>query len=273
MANERSPKAADAALHAQTAGRDLQKVNEKLRDLISSLKSEKERLADVRSAVTPASFPAPAERSAAAPDVEKKQLAAELALAREAVEHAHAERERLRDRLAEIERENRRISDEYVTVQTQSSELAQLYVALDRLHSGLAREDAIAAIQEIVINVIGSEEFAVLERRGDALALVRAFGVDPEPLRTVPLGAGAIGRAAATGRLFVAGRDGTPDPADADLSACIPLRVGDRVWGVLALFRLLGHKPSFAETDQAVFELLATHAGVALHFRPVAAAG
>lgn len=267
MANERSPKGAAPAPAAQT-GRDLQKVNERLRDLISSLKSEQERLADVRSAVAPA---APAPAAAPAPDVEKKRLQAELALAHEAIAHANAERERLRERLADIEREHRRISDEYVAVQEQSTEVAQLYVALERLHGGLARADALAAVQEIVINVVGSEEFALLRRRDGGLSLVHAFGVDPEPLRALPDGAGAIGRAAATGKLFVAGREGAPDPGDGDLSACIPLRVGDRVWGVLAIFRLLGHKPTFSESDQAVFDLLAAHAGLALHLREAVA--
>jgi GAF domain-containing protein len=273
MANDRFPKLGDAAPKAAATGRDMQKVSERLRDLISSLKTEKERLADVRSGVTPGAFPIPAEVAGAATDLEKKRLAAELSLAHEAIEHSNAERERLRERLAEIERENRRICDEYVTVQAQSSEMAQLYVALDRLHSALAPADVLGALQEIVINVIGSEEFAVLEGREGALALVRAFGVDPGRLRSVRAGAGAIGRAAASGRLYVAGRDGEPDPADGDLSACVPLRVGDRVWGVLAIFRLLGHKPSFTDSDQAVFDLLAAHAGLALHLRARAAAG
>ncbi len=273
MANDRPPKALEAAPPPATTGRDLKKVNERLRELISSLKTEKERLVDVRAGAAPAAAPAPADPAAATSDLEKRRLAAELDLAREAIEHANAERERLRERLAEIERENHRICDEYVTVQEQTSELAQLYVALDRLHCGLDREAALAAIQEIVINVIGSEEFAVLEARGGALSLVHAFGVDPDRLRSVPAGAGAIGRAAATGRLYVAGRAGPPDPADADLSACVPLRVGDRVWGVLAIFRLLGHKPGFAESDQTVFELLAAHAGLALHLRAAGAAG
>ncbi len=263
-----------AAAPAQ-AGRDLKQVNERLRELISSLKSNQERLSEARAPLaTPASFPNPfaapapaAEPSEPPADLEKKRLAAELALATEAVEHARAERERLRARLAEIEAENRRICDEYVTVQAQSSELAQLYVALDRLHGGLARADALAAVQEIVINVIGSEEFAVLQRRGDALELVHSFGVDPRPLRRVPLGRGAVSETARTGHLYVAGRDGPPSPEDGDLSACIPFRVGEAVWGVLAIFRLLGHKPTFGPADQGVFDLLASHAGLALHLR------
>jgi hypothetical protein len=39
------------------------------------------------------------------------------------------------------------------------------------------------------------------------------------------------------------------------------------VQGVVAVFRLLGHKPVLGDTDQALFELISMHAGVALHLR------
>jgi GAF domain-containing protein len=186
--------------------------------------------------------------------------------ARRARERRIGVRERLRVRLDEIEAENQRVCDEYVAIQEKSTELAQLYVALERIHGGLTRGETLAALQEIVINVVGSEEVAVFERRGDRLVLVQSFGIDPEPWREVPAGRGALGRAAA-GALYVAGRDGAPPAGDEDLTACIPLRVGSDVTGVVAVFRLLGHKPVLGETDQALFELISQHAGLALHLR------
>jgi hypothetical protein len=245
-------------------------VNEKLRELVASLRTDRERLAPgAHPAVGLAASPETAGRYGEEPvDLEKKRLSAELALAREAATHAAEERERLRARLAEIEAENQRMCDEYVAVQEKSTDLAQLYVALERIHGGLSRADTLSALQEIVINVVGSEELAIFERRGDRLALVQSFGIDPEPWREVSIERGAIARAA-HGALYVAGRGGSPAAGDEDLTACIPLRVGDRVAGVIAVFRLLGHKPVLGETDQAVFELLSTHAGVALHLREV----
>lgn len=257
-----SPKIPPAA--AATHARDLHKVGEQLKNLVASLRTEKERLEQearqhaVRA--EPASAGAPA-----APD--PAQLASELALAREAVAHANEERERLRDRLAEIQAENQRIADEYVAVQEQSTELAQLFVALERIHGGVSRAETLAAVQEIVINVLGSEELAVFERRGDALVLTHSFGVDAAALRKVRLGQGAIGRAAAGGQLYVAGRDGPPAPGDENLTAVIPLRAGDEIAGVLAIFRLLGHKPGLDEEDEALFQLLSRHAGLALRLR------
>jgi hypothetical protein len=270
MSDSRKP-TADAAASGERHGRDLQKVNEKLRELVASLRTDRERLAaDARAHAPPTAAPAPAPPADGPEpvDLEKKRLAAELALAREAAAHAAEERERLRARLAEIEAENQRMCDDYVAVQEKSTDLAQLFVALERIHGGLTRAETLAALQEIVINVVGSEELAVFERRGDRLSLVQSFGIDPEPWREVSAERGALGRAAA-GRLYVAGREGPPVPGEEDLTACIPLRVADRVLGVLAIFRLLGHKPVLGETDRAMFDLLSTHAGIALHLREV----
>jgi hypothetical protein len=270
MSEPRKP-AADAAASGDRHGRDLQKVNEKLRELVASLRTERERHTADGRAQAPAPTPAPVGPAAAdlahdPVDLEKKRLAAELALAHEAVAHANEERERLRARLAELEVENQRMCDDYVAVQEKSTDLAQLYVALERIHGGLSRADTLAALQEIVINVIGSEELAIFERRGDRLALVQSFGIDPAPWREPAAPRGALARAA-QGKLYVAGRDGPPEPGDEDLTACVPLRVGDGVAGVIAIFRLLGHKPVLGDADHAIFDLLTSHAGVALHLR------
>jgi len=266
MPDPRPAKPASAPSASGGQNKDLTKVNEKLRELIASLKSARERHESGASAPPsdaalhrPSPTPTPAAATPPAEDVRG---------IREALARAQAERDDLTARLGRLEEEMGRISDDYVLVQEQSSELAQLYVSLERLHGGLSREETLQALQEIIINVVGSEEFAVFERVEDRLSLIHHFGVDPVPLREVKVGDGVIGRTAQRGKLFVAGRDGPVDAADADVSASIPLLVGDDVWGVLTVFRLLGHKPNLGESDQVVFELIRSHAGIALSLRP-----
>ncbi|HET8539324.1 MAG TPA: GAF domain-containing protein [Anaeromyxobacter sp.] len=259
MSDPRKP----AVEPAPERGRDLREVNERLKELVASLRSEKERLAEPR----PPIVPAPAAALADTVDLEKKRLSAELASAREETAQAAAERDELREKLAALEAEHQRITDDYVAVQEKSTDLAQLYVALERLHGGLSRADTLAAIQEIVINLVGSEELAVFERRAGALTLVHAFGVAPRVLDALPLDDGAIARAVEGGRPWFAGRDERSAPGEEDLTAAIPLRAGDAVAGVLAIFRLLGHKPVLADADHAVFDLLGTHAALALRLR------
>ncbi|HSN14282.1 MAG TPA: GAF domain-containing protein [Anaeromyxobacteraceae bacterium] len=259
MSDERDDKQASGHTGGRHS-RDLEKVNERLRALITSLKSDKEKRTGEPAHAAP---PEPA----AAGGEDGRRLASELASARETIERSNAQREELRERLIEIEAENRRISDDLVAAQEQSSHLAQLYAALERIHGSITRPETLAAVQEIVINVVGSEELAVFERKGDTVALAQSFGVDPALLGTVRIGEGAIGSAVATGELYVAGRGHVAAPGEEDITAVVPLRAGRDVVGALVIFRLLGHKPGLDEADQAIFDLLSTHAGVALRLR------
>ncbi|HTN51527.1 MAG TPA: hypothetical protein VML50_03930 [Anaeromyxobacter sp.] len=88
---------------------DLRHVKELLRDAVAALRVNQERHGDGHPASSsgPAALhPSPPPPGTAA-DLERRRLAAELALAREALEHGRAERERLRERVAELEAELR----------------------------------------------------------------------------------------------------------------------------------------------------------------------
>jgi hypothetical protein len=248
---------------AERRERDLKSVNTKLRDLIASLEGQRQQYQRRRSEGT---GPEPSPAAPEPEDLEKRRLSAELALAREALDQRSKEEERLRERLQEIEREHRRICDDYVVVEERNTDLASLFVALSRLHGTLERAEVMAAIQEIVTNIVGSEEMAVYELSPGSreLELAWAFGVDGTRQPRVRLGEGVIGRVTAQGEPFVAWeRACAEEPA---LTACIPLKVGERVTGALAIYQLLGHKAVLGNLDRQIFDLLGAHAGAALYF-------
>jgi hypothetical protein len=120
-----------------------------------------------------------------------------------------------------------------------------------------------------VANLIGSEELAILELEPGhtELALVASFGVEEAPLRGIAVGAGPIGRAAATGEVYVRaeGEAGMALSGESPVTACIPLSLDGQVTGVIAIFRLLSHKPALAAADHELFGLLASQAAVALY--------
>ncbi len=249
-------------------GRDLRKVSESLRELVESLRSDKERHAAGSRISAAANTPPPVTSSA--PDaigLERGRLLSDLEASRSGLAEASAERALLRERLVQTEAENARLRQEYSALEEKTLEAAKLFVALERLHAGKSRVDAVAALQDIMMNLIGSEELAIFERRGDVLVLVESCGIDPEPLREVALGAGAIGGVARTGTTYLAGRGSAVGGGDERLTACIPLKIGDDTAGALAIFRLLGHKAGLAASDHAVFDLLAAHAALALDLR------
>jgi GAF domain-containing protein len=158
----------------------------------------------------------------------------------------------------------------YREMESQNTSLANLYVASYRLHGTLDRSEVLATIQEIVTNLVGCEEIAILETNdtGEALTLAVSTGIDPGPFQSVPLTSGLIGWCARTAETFVSG-DGDEPPArnanEADLSACVPLKLDGRVSGAIALFRLLPQKACIEAVDRELFDLLATHAATALH--------
>ena len=179
------------------------------------------------------------------------------------------ERDRLQKSLAAVEEENRRFSEQYVEVEQQNTDLASLYVASYRLHGTLDRGEALTIVQDIICNLIGSEEIAIFEadETGGALALVASLGVEPGPFRSVPLGRGVIGRCARTGQIYLVGRDDDAGhrPEEQALSACIPLHFDGRLLGAVAIFRLLPQKTGLVALDHELFELIATHAARALY--------
>lgn len=245
-------------------GRSLQSVNQQLKDLIESLREQRERRA--REAPAPhstASSAAGGPPPAPAPevlDLEKRRLAAELVEARAEIARLSAEEARLRQHVASLEAEHRRLGDDYVAVEEQNSELASLFVALERLHGSADRRDALGAVQEIVVNMVGSEELGVyqLDPSG-GLDLAHGFGLAEARPDRVPPGDHTLGRVARSGASFVAG--GGEPCEDPDLTAAIPLKAGGRVAGVLAIWRLLGHKPYLTDLDKRLFSVLESHAG------------
>ncbi len=197
---------------------------------------------------------------------EKKRLELEMVQVRAEADHRQQierELDRLHEQIREIEEENRRFAVQYEDVERQSSNLANLYVASYRLHSTVERPDVLDGIQEIVINLIGSEELAIFERdrSSNAFVLVRSFGILESKWKKVPANAGSIGATLVSGETFVA-----PEGAGDDcLTACIPLKIGGEVIGAVAIFRLLSHKPALEPVDFELFELLGAHASTAFY--------
>lgn len=168
-------------------------------------------------------------------------------------------------RLAERERALQTSLARVALAEEQLARLTRLYVVHERLRQALAPAEVLEAIQEIVANLIGSEELAIwrLDATSGALSLVSCVGLEPAPLRTVPLGQGIIGRVALTGEPFVASVPPPPDSPHA-LNACVPLSLEDRVRGALAIFALLPQKQALEDADRELLVVLSEQAAVAL---------
>jgi hypothetical protein len=202
------------------------------------------------------------------------ELEADRDQTRRALEHALFElntyvmRERkLQQQVSVIEEERRRSSARFIEVEQQNTDLANLYVASYQLHGTLDRQRVLNAVQEIVINLIGSEELAVFEmdEQHERLLLAASVGIEPDAWQSIEIDRGIIGRAVTTGeRIVGATSNDVTLVREVGLTACIPLKLDDRVIGAIAIFGLLPQKEGLAPVDYELFDLLATHAATAL---------
>jgi hypothetical protein len=168
----------------------------------------------------------------------------------------------------DFEKESLRSLATYAEIEQQNSNLANLYVASYRLHGSLVRREVLDVIQEIIINLVGSEEIAIfeLDPAAQQLRLISSFGVDERTCSLATLAESPIARTVVTGEMFV--QEPPPNNTSApvsSLTASIPLKINDTVIGVIAVFRMLPQKPVLAALDRELFGLLGTHAAMALY--------
>ncbi len=206
-------------------------------------------------------------------EFERDRLEKQLAAACDERDLLGQEVDRLRSSLRAMEAENEAMLEGYANFEAQTTNLANLYVATYRLHGAGDRDEVLDVIEEIVANLIGSEEVAVLglDPATARVSVLRAAGVDPSTFEGVVPGVGRIGRALAFGQAFVRSEESGTDAAamaiseDRGLSACIPLRVCGGVVGALAIYGLLPQKPGLEPIDHELLALLGEQAGVALY--------
>lgn len=195
-----------------------------------------------------------------------QELQKEVGALRARVNDLESEKAKLH---SDVELWNEEMGKQYSLIEHQNANLVNLYVATYRLHETLDRQDLLGVIQEILANLVGSEEGAVfgLTPDGKALQPLCLFGLDAKRFESIPADAGIIGRALRTGQIFVADHPSVGEqlPHESNLTACIPLSLGGTVTGAIAVFRLLKQKKGITQVDRELFELLATHAATALY--------
>jgi GAF domain-containing protein len=185
----------------------------------------------------------------------------------ERVRDLERERDDLRARQAKVEEMNRSFCARCEEIEAQHNHLANLYVASHQLHATLEFGEVVATLKEILINLVGAEAFAlywVEEQRG-TLRTEASEGTEGRVQGQIRFEGDPLSSAVRQGQSYYA----DPLPARSEIDparpiACIPLRIGDRVIGVVAIYRLFQQKDRFTPADFELFTLLAGHASTAL---------
>jgi len=190
-------------------------------------------------------------------------------LIRRQIEKLESEKNRLLSEYRKVEEENKKFASRYVEIEDENNNLANLYVCSFQLHSTLDFKEVIQIIMEIVINLIGAEDFGILllDEKTRMLHPMAMEGIPIESFPPIPVGEGVIGRAVSTGENYYAPDLDTSENRKRsydDPMVCVPLKIKDRVIGAIVLYRLLPQKTQFANVDYELFTLLAGHAATAV---------
>jgi transcriptional regulator with GAF, ATPase, and Fis domain len=194
----------------------------------------------------------------------------EVAHLRAEIQQLSEENRRLAARFREVEEENKDFANRYIEIEEQNNNLANLYVASYQLHSTLDFREVIQIVQEIVINLVGAESFAILllDEKTNELKTIASEGEDVMPGVgdiSIRLGEGIMGMVAKTGESYYINQDveGGRITLEKPLAA-VPLKIKEHVIGLIAIYKLLQQKDSFSAVDYELFSLLAAHAATAI---------
>jgi nitrate/nitrite-specific signal transduction histidine kinase len=176
---------------------------------------------------------------------------------------------KLASELNAIKTENIDFAKKYVEIEEQNTSLANLYVASYQLHSTLDFAEVVRIVVEIVINLIGAEKLGVFlfDEETERLECVAHEGLTENERRSIIVGQGLQGKVAALGESYYITDEGKQRKAEKqdEPIACIPLKIRDRLIGVISIYRLLRQKDGFTSIDFKLFDLLAGHAATALY--------
>lgn len=182
------------------------------------------------------------------------------------IEELEQEKAEILGRFRRVEEENQDFANRYVEIEEENNMLANLYIASYQLHSTLDFKEVTQIILEIVINLIGAEEFGLLllDEKTNRLEPIACEGLELGQLPSVGVGVGTIGSSVKTGEnYFIESMEGY-ERDFLNPMVCIPLKIKEHVIGVIVIYKLLTQKEKFTSVDYELFSLLAGHAATAV---------
>ena len=173
-----------------------------------------------------------------------------------------SELEIMNERLGEMEKKSQKFRRRYEDIEQYNMALSNVYVATNQLHSTLDFTAVVKMAEEILWNFVASPSFAIflLDDKNHDLRLVGGLGIDGRfPTDVIHEPDGMIAECMNTGvARFVEG------VTAANPLACVPLKIENRLVGLVAVYRIEEHKAGLSDLDKELFELLANQTATAM---------
>jgi len=177
-------------------------------------------------------------------------------------EQLRSELEMLNARLADNEKKSQKFRRRYEDIEQYNMALSNVYIAANQLHSTLDFTAVVKMAEEILWNFVASPCFAIFLRdeKTSDLKLVGGQGIEGRfPSDVLHEPTGMIAEALSEGTsLFV------ENVTSADPLACVPLKIEERVVGLVTVYEIEAHKEGLSDLDKELFELLANQTATAM---------
>lgn len=173
-----------------------------------------------------------------------------------------SERDKLLRASGELELRRTEHASRQSEIEAELHDLANLYIASSHLHSTLSVRGVVRHVMELLQQLLGAERYALYLCPDGKRALAAAWEeMDPPP--EVVVGEGAIGEAMATGVALVGSDVRRVGTLERPL-VVIPLSVKGEHVGAIVILTTFEQKERWAAVDRELFNLLGTHAAIAL---------
>jgi GAF domain-containing protein len=178
----------------------------------------------------------------------------------------HEERARLRTEVARLERHVSMLSTEVATADQKAGDLEKLLLAARRLESCADRAAVLAALQDILVTVVGSDDFVVLALDDEGRTMWPILGVGANGAACGPLlvSDALVSAALETGKCQLSGPPRVGELPRNEPLASVPLLSWPHTVGALVLFTLVAHRSALRSVDVELLEFLSSHAATAL---------
>ncbi|MEK7280657.1 MAG: GAF domain-containing protein [Nitrospirota bacterium] len=187
---------------------------------------------------------------------------------KDTISHLEEEKTALINRYKAVENENKDFAARYLEVEDENNNLANLYVASYQLHSTLDFTEVLTIVVEIIINLIGTDEFGVMliDETTNELSFVASEGIDNIKNKKIKIGDGIIGNVVKTGEnYFEQDLENFVPTSDMHPIVCIPLKIKDYIIGIIAIFSLMEQKnKKLTKIDHELLSMLAGHSATAI---------
>ena len=181
---------------------------------------------------------------------------------------ALVETDRLRAQVSTLLDTHRQLSSLLVAADSRAGSLVKVLATVRALIESRDAPAALDRLRDILMTVIGCEEFMIysIDARTQMLVPVGGSSTFSRAADSVPLHESWLGGVVLAGsRLIV--RDGALSPSErrySDVVAVVPLKVLDRTVGVIVISSLLPHRDPLGACDREILELLGVYAATAI---------